>query len=147
MIRFQNLEKFYESKAGRTYVLRQITLDVAEGEFLTIMGPSGAGKSTLLHIMGFLDGDWHGEGEPPGQSRERDQQEVEIVHALGDTRRGLGKQWEIGHDFFSSSLGPGVRRSRRNMTSMNVASASTVAVPNTRMTFMMMSPYLPVVGS
>ena len=61
MIRFQNLEKFYESKAGRTYVLRQINLEVAEGEFLTIMGPSGAGKSTLLHIMGFLDGDWHGE--------------------------------------------------------------------------------------
>lgn len=61
MIRLRNLEKFYETKAGRTYVLRQINLEVEEGEFLTIMGPSGAGKSTLLHIMGFLDGDWHGE--------------------------------------------------------------------------------------
>jgi putative ABC transport system ATP-binding protein len=61
LIRLGNLEKFYESRAGRTYVLRQISLSIAEGEFVTIMGPSGAGKSTLLHILGMLDGDWGGE--------------------------------------------------------------------------------------
>ena len=61
LIRLHNLEKFYESRAGRTYVLRQITLDFEEGEFVTIMGPSGAGKSTLLHILGMLDGEWGGE--------------------------------------------------------------------------------------
>ena len=61
LIRLTNLEKFYESRAGRTYVLRQITLDIQEGEFVTIMGPSGAGKSTLLHILGMLDGEWGGE--------------------------------------------------------------------------------------
>jgi putative ABC transport system ATP-binding protein len=43
------------------YVLRQINLEVAEGEFITIMGPSGAGKSTLLSILGMLDGAWQGE--------------------------------------------------------------------------------------
>lgn len=61
MIKLHDLEKFYESRAGRTYVLRRITFDVQEGEFITIMGPSGSGKSTLLHIMGMLDGAWNGE--------------------------------------------------------------------------------------
>ncbi len=61
LIRLHNLEKFYESRAGRTYVLRQVTLDIEEGEFVTIMGPSGAGKSTVLHILGMLDGEWGGE--------------------------------------------------------------------------------------
>jgi len=46
---------------GFTYVLRQINLDIAQGEFLTIMGPSGAGKSTLLAILGFYDSSWEGE--------------------------------------------------------------------------------------
>jgi putative ABC transport system ATP-binding protein len=61
MIRLANVEKYYESGAGRFYVLRRINLEVAEGEFLTIMGPSGAGKSTLLSIVGMLDASWHGE--------------------------------------------------------------------------------------
>jgi ABC-type lipoprotein export system ATPase subunit len=61
LIRLSNLEKYYESRAGRTYVLRQISLEIHEGEFVTIMGPSGAGKSTLLHILGMLDGEWGGE--------------------------------------------------------------------------------------
>ncbi len=42
-------------------MLRQITLDVQPGEFVTIMGPSGAGKSTLLSILGMFDSDWEGE--------------------------------------------------------------------------------------
>ena len=61
MIKLGNLEKFYESGAGRSYVLRQINVEVKEGEFVTIMGPSGAGKTTLLSILGMLDGAWNGE--------------------------------------------------------------------------------------
>ena len=61
MIRLRNVEKYYESGGGRTYVLRQINLDVQEGEFMTIMGPSGAGKSTLLSILGMLDAAFDGE--------------------------------------------------------------------------------------
>ncbi len=63
IIRTRNLDKFYETGYGRTYVLRRIDLDIEEGDFITIMGPSGAGKSTLLHILGMLDGKWEGEYE------------------------------------------------------------------------------------
>jgi putative ABC transport system ATP-binding protein len=61
LIRLRNVEKYFESKAGRNYVLRNVNLEVREGEFITIMGPSGAGKSTLLSILGMLDASWHGE--------------------------------------------------------------------------------------
>jgi ABC-type lipoprotein export system ATPase subunit len=61
MIRLRNLEKCIKTKTGFVYVLRQINLDFAEGDFVTIMGPSGAGKSTLLGILGMYDGDWEGE--------------------------------------------------------------------------------------
>jgi len=61
MIKLRNLEKCHQTKAGFTYVLRQINLDIAEGEFVTIMGPSGAGKSTLLGILGNYDHAWSGE--------------------------------------------------------------------------------------
>jgi putative ABC transport system ATP-binding protein len=61
MIQLKNIEKCYETRAGKNYVLRQINLDIAEGDFLTIMGPSAAGKTTLLNILGMLDGDWEGE--------------------------------------------------------------------------------------
>src|ERR1051325_6689962 len=61
LIKVRNLEKCYRTKAGFTYVLRQINLDIAEGEFVTVMGPSGAGKSTLLGILGMYDQSWEGE--------------------------------------------------------------------------------------
>ena len=61
LIELRNLEKSYEAGAGRFFVLRRITLDIAPGEFVTVMGPSGAGKSTLLSVVGMLDGAWQGE--------------------------------------------------------------------------------------
>ncbi len=61
MIRLKNVERYYDSKAGRTWVLRNVTLDVEQGEFVTVMGPSGAGKTTLLSILGMLDHAWNGE--------------------------------------------------------------------------------------
>ncbi len=61
LISLRNIEKSFKTGAGETFVLRRITLDVEDGDFITIMGPSGAGKSTLLAILGMLDGDWSGE--------------------------------------------------------------------------------------
>jgi len=57
----RNVEKSFPEGNGRQFVLRRISLDVAAGDFVTIMGPSGAGKSTLLAVLGMLDGDWTGE--------------------------------------------------------------------------------------
>ncbi|MGH7525009.1 MAG: ABC transporter ATP-binding protein [Gemmatimonadales bacterium] len=61
MISLIDVEKSYALAGGRSYVLRRITLDIKQGEFVTIMGPSGAGKSTLLAVLGMLDGAWTGE--------------------------------------------------------------------------------------
>src|SRR6266566_8716544 len=55
LISMRNLEKVFETPAGRMFVLRRITAEVQPGEFISIMGPSGAGKSTLLAILGMLD--------------------------------------------------------------------------------------------
>jgi putative ABC transport system ATP-binding protein len=49
------------AKAKFFYVLRDIAIDIQEGEFVSIMGPSGAGKSSLLHILGMHDHGWSGE--------------------------------------------------------------------------------------
>jgi ABC-type lipoprotein export system ATPase subunit len=61
MIKVRNIEKFFEHGVSRTYVLRRVSIDVRDGEFVSIMGPSGAGKSTLLHILGMFDSEWLGE--------------------------------------------------------------------------------------
>ncbi len=61
MIKMRDIEKYYEHGVTRTYVLRRVSVEVKEGEFVSIMGPSGAGKSTLLHILGMHDAAWGGE--------------------------------------------------------------------------------------
>jgi ABC-type lipoprotein export system ATPase subunit len=89
MIRLREVEKSVPAGGGRHWLLRQIDLDVSEGEFVTVMGPSGAGKSTLLSILGLLDADWTGEyllhGEP--------------VHRLPPKRRQALARHEIGFVF------------------------------------------------
>jgi putative ABC transport system ATP-binding protein len=61
LISTHGIEKSYPYKGGRTFVLRQIEIEIGTGDFVTIMGPSGSGKSTLLAILGMLDGDYSGE--------------------------------------------------------------------------------------
>ena len=62
MIRLHNIERSYPLGRGQLfYVLRDIDLDISEGDFVSVMGPSGAGKSTLLHILGMHDHGWTGE--------------------------------------------------------------------------------------
>jgi ABC-type lipoprotein export system ATPase subunit len=61
LISLRNLEKSYPQGPGQYFALRQLTADIKEGEFVSIMGPSGAGKSTLLHILGMHDAAWRGE--------------------------------------------------------------------------------------
>jgi ABC-type lipoprotein export system ATPase subunit len=61
MISLKGVYKYYDSKFQRTFVLKDIDLEISEGEFVTVMGPSGAGKSTLLNIIGMLDEPSEGE--------------------------------------------------------------------------------------
>lgn len=61
MIKLVAIEKYYENKVIKTYVLRNINLEVKEGEFVSVMGPSGSGKTTLLNIIGMLDAPSNGE--------------------------------------------------------------------------------------
>ncbi|HZI94748.1 MAG TPA: ABC transporter ATP-binding protein [Patescibacteria group bacterium] len=94
MISLKNLERFYETPAGRSYVLRRINLDVREGEFVTVMGPSGAGKSTLLAILGMLDAAWTGEFQFLDQP----------VHSMNRKERAELNKKNIGFVFQSYHL-------------------------------------------
>ena len=94
IIRVRNLDKFFETGFGRSYVLRRIELDVEAGDFVTIMGPSGAGKSTLLHILGMLDGRWEGEYEFDGHP----------VHSMKLKHRNELHKQNIGFVFQSYHL-------------------------------------------
>jgi len=89
MIQLRNVEKCYRTKAGFTYVLRQINLEIAEGDFVTIMGPSGAGKSTLLGILGLFDHGWEGEFELLGNA----------VHELAPKERAALNKRLVGFVF------------------------------------------------
>jgi ABC-type lipoprotein export system ATPase subunit len=94
MIQIRNLEKAYEQGGGKVFVLRRITLDIKEGEFVSIMGPSGAGKSTLLHVIGMHDSAWAGEYFLAGQP----------VHKLGRKERLELQKRTIGFVFQSYHL-------------------------------------------
>jgi ABC-type lipoprotein export system ATPase subunit len=61
MITLNGIDRVYPLKGGPFYALRNINLEIREGEFVSVMGPSGSGKSTLLHILGLHDNAWQGE--------------------------------------------------------------------------------------
>ncbi len=94
LISVRNLEKSYAHGTSRTFVLRRISIDVKDGEFVSIMGPSGAGKSTLLHILGMHDSAWTGEYYFLGQP----------VHRLGAKERAQLHKQHIGFVFQSYHL-------------------------------------------
>lgn len=68
MIALQHISKWYNVGGKPSFVLKDINLSIAEGEFLSVMGPSGSGKSTLLNIIGMLDQPSEGRYEFLGQS-------------------------------------------------------------------------------
>ena len=70
MIKLTGINKIYRTNEIETLALENVNLDVAKGEFVSIMGPSGCGKSTLLNIMGLLDAPSSGEIEINGTSVE-----------------------------------------------------------------------------
>jgi ABC-type lipoprotein export system ATPase subunit len=61
LLNLKNIFKWVTVGGNRTFLLKDINLEVQEGEFISIMGPSGSGKSTLLNVIGMLDGFDEGE--------------------------------------------------------------------------------------
>ncbi|RZJ81290.1 MAG: ABC transporter ATP-binding protein [Flavobacterium sp.] len=67
MIKLQNIEKYYANKGVKSYILRHVSTEIKQGEFVSIMGPSGAGKSTLLNILGMLEEPTYGQYDFMGE--------------------------------------------------------------------------------
>ena len=55
MIQIENINKYYKLGKGRFHALKNVSLEIGDGELVSVEGRSGAGKTTLLHILGCLD--------------------------------------------------------------------------------------------
>ncbi len=93
MIHLQDINKTYFG-AQPLHVLKGINLDIAEGEFVSIMGASGSGKSTLLNILGILDNYDSGEYTLGGT----------LIKNLSETRAAEYRNHMIGFIFQSFNL-------------------------------------------
>jgi ABC-type lipoprotein export system ATPase subunit len=94
LLSLRGIEKSVPQGGGRLFLLRRIDLDVAEGDFISIMGPSGAGKTTLLNVLGLHDDDFAGAYDLEGQA----------VHALPRGERMALQKKTIGFVFQSYHL-------------------------------------------
>ncbi len=80
MIKLENVKKVFRTEEVETWALREVNLEVKEGEFVAIMGPSGCGKSTLLNILGLLDNPTEGKytlnGKDVSKLKENDRTDI-----------------------------------------------------------------------
>ncbi|MDB5152216.1 MAG: ytrE [Mucilaginibacter sp.] len=89
MLSLQHVTKYYQTGGNKNFVLNDISLDIDEGEFISIMGPSGSGKSTLLNVIGMLDEPSEGYHYFVGQA----------VHQLKEKQRSALYKQYIGFVF------------------------------------------------
>jgi putative ABC transport system ATP-binding protein len=96
IISVRNLKKIYHSGEVDVHALRGVNLDVARGEFLSVIGPSGSGKSTLFHILGGLAAPTEGEVILDGQD----------IQKISDSERTELRQRKVGFVFQKYNLLP-----------------------------------------
>lgn len=89
MISLHSIRKSYRLPSGPQFVLQDIALEVARGEFVSIVGPSGSGKTSLLAVLGLLDADWQGDYRFDGRA----------LHALKERERKAFARDHIGFVF------------------------------------------------
>ncbi len=104
LIKAENISKVYGSGASQVTALHRANLEIASGEFLSIMGPSGSGKSTLLHLLSGLD-------YPTAGSLSYDGQEI---YKLRDRELSAFRRRRIGFIFQQFHLLP-VLTARENI--------------------------------
>jgi len=92
----QNISKVYRTETVETHALREFSLQVDEGEFVSVTGPSGSGKTTFLNIAGLLEDFTSGVFMLDGED----------VAGLGDTDRSRMRNQKIGFIFQSFNLIP-----------------------------------------
>ncbi len=96
MLQMRNVSKIFRTDLVQTHALRDLSLEVKEGEFLSIMGPSGSGKTTLLNVAGLLDAFDEGTYLLDGRD----------VSRLTDNEMSRIRNQKIGFIFQSSNLIP-----------------------------------------
>ena len=96
MLRMQNVSKVYRTDSVETHALREFSLSVGDGEFVSVTGPSGSGKTTFLNIAGLLEEFTSGTYELDGRD----------VSRLSDAERSRVRNEKIGFIFQSFNLIP-----------------------------------------
>ena len=96
ILRTNDLHKSYDLGRRLIEVLHGVSLEIGEGEFISLQGASGTGKSTLLHLLGGLDDPTSGEVFASGQS----------LSAMSSTRLAKWRNGEVGFVFQSYHLLP-----------------------------------------
>ena len=96
MIELEQITKVYQMGAVEVHALRGVSLQIDQGEFVSIMGPSGSGKSTLMNVLGCLDA-------PTGGSYRLQDQDVS---RLNDRQLARIRNKEIGFVFQQFNLLP-----------------------------------------
>ena len=96
MLSMQNISMVYRAGLVETHALREFSLEVGEGEFVSVTGPSGSGKTTFLNIAGLLEHFTNGRYELDGRD----------VSGLSDTESSAVRNEKIGFVFQSFNLIP-----------------------------------------
>src|SRR5688572_1102751 len=96
LIRLEKISRRYQMGTETVHALREVSVEIARGEYVAIMGPSGSGKSTLMNLIGCLDSPTSGRYELNGTD----------VSLMDDNQLAEDRNREIGFVFQTFNLLP-----------------------------------------